>query len=365
MSEAVIGIDKYEIDTPALLLDLDAMERNLKKMAKYFDDVEANIRPHTKTQKTPILAHKQIEAGAQGICCAKLGEAEVMINAGIRDVLIANQVVGRQKIERLIGLAQHSDVIVAVEDPINAEELSKAALKKGVKLNVVIEVEVGMGRCGTLPGEPTLPLARKILKLEGLKFRGLMGYEGHCQYIQEFEKRKMECHKANKLLVDTKNALERNGVEVEIVSAGGTGTYNISGEYPGITEIEAGSYLTMDAKYSTIEGVDFECAMTILTTVINRPTDKRAVCDMGKKAATEEFGLPVIKGLEGIELYSLSEEHGKIKLRETGIDLKLGDKLEFIPSHGCTTINLHDKFFGVRNNKLEVVWDIQGRGKIR
>jgi len=362
--ERLESVGKSDIDTPALLIDLDAMERNIAKMAKYFRGVKAKLRPHAKTHKTPIIAHKQIQAGARGITCAKLGEAEVMVAAGIRDILIANQVVGRQKIERLMRLAKHSDVVVAVDDPRNARDLSEAALRVGTKLNILIEVNVGMDRCGVEPGKPTLVLARNVLKLPGLRFRGVMGYEGHTVFMEPFEKRREECTKAMKLLIGTRDTLEDAGIGVEIVSAGGTGTYNISGEYPGVTEIQAGSYVLLDSKYKTIVP-EFECALTVLTTVISKPTSDRAIVDMGMKAVTSEFGVPQPKGVKGVELIRLSEEHGKLQLKNPSTSINVCDKLEFVPTHCCTTINLHDRFYGVRGDRLEAIWGISGRGKFQ
>lgn len=358
-----IGVEKSEIETPALLIDLDALERNISKMADYFSKVEANLRPHAKTHKSPIIAHKQLDAGAEGVCCQKLGEAEVMVNAGIRDILITNEVVGPEKIERLVGLARHSDVIVAVDNFRVAERTSEAAQRYGVTQDVVIEIDVGIERCGVRSGEPALNLARRLLGLKGLRFRGLLGYEGPFFNIPEFDKRRVEANKRNRLLVDTAELLRRSGIDVEIVSAGSTGTHNITGEYPGITEVEAVSYVFMDSYYSRLQNVDFECALSLLTTVISTPVKGRAIVDAGLKAVTQEFGMPLVKGVEGVEVIGLSEEHGKLKLAR-GVKLGVGEKVELIPSHCCTTVNLHERYYGVRGDAVEVVWDIPARGKI-
>jgi D-serine deaminase-like pyridoxal phosphate-dependent protein len=357
--ELSIGTRKEQLDTPILLIDLDVMESNIAKMAAYFRGVDAELRPHTKTHKTPILAHKQIEAGAIGVTCAKLGEAE-----GIRDVLIANEIVPRQKITRLVNLARHADVMVAVDDPGNVADLSQAAQSKGVHLRVLVEVDIGMKRCGVPPGEPALRLAQEVAESKNLVFAGLMGYEGHTVTIPDFAQRKRETEKGLALLTETKELIEQNGLEVGIVSGGGTGTYNITGQFPGMTEVQAGSYIFMDTYYRKVLK-DFDCALTVLTTVISRPTKDRAIVDAGMKTVTKEFGLPRIKDAAGVELAHLSEEHGKLDLSNSDADLKPGDKLELIPSHGCTTINLHDKFYGVRDGRLESIWDIAGRGKVR
>ena len=367
MSEAhpdvFIGIPKEEIDTPALLIDLDVFEANIRTMADFFKTVNAELRPHAKTHKTPIIANKQLEAGAIGITCAKLGEAEAMVHAGIRDVFIANQVVGSQKIARLIDLAKNSEIMVAVDDADNVDQLSAAAEAKGVTLRVLIEVSTGMGRCGAMPGEPTLTLAQHILKSKGLKFEGLMGYEGHTVARPDLIERTIETGKAVELLIDTKHFLEDNGIAVGIMSGGGTGTHAITGSYPEMTEIQAGSYVFMDSTYHNVEGVGerFPCSLTLLTTVVSRPEPTRVIVDSGMKVLTKEFGIPQPLA-EGLEMRGLSEEHGTMDA-EPSVDLKPGDKVEILPSHCCTTVNLHDRYYGVRNSIVESVWEIAARGK--
>ncbi|HIE30332.1 TPA: DSD1 family PLP-dependent enzyme [Candidatus Poribacteria bacterium] len=359
-----IGVDINEIDTPALLLDLDILEANIAKMADFFKGVKAELRPHVKTHKTPIISHKQIEAGAIGMTCAKLSEAEVMVYSGIRDILIANQIVGRQKIARLVNLAKHADMMVAVDNPQNVDDLSAAAMTKGVILRILIEVDTGLNRCGVETGEAVLNLAQQISQADGLSFAGLMGYEGHCVMIQNRAERERETLKSVQILVDMKHLLEENGFPVEIMSGGGTGTYDITGSHTEMTEIQAGSYATMDTQYRSIEGIGdtFDCALSILTTVISCPQPDRIVTDAGMKVMTQEFEPPQPKNIIGLELVSLSEEHGKFKA-DASVNLKVGDKFGILPTHGCTTINLHDKFYCVRNGKLECVWEISARGK--
>jgi len=349
-----------ELDTPALILNLESLEGNIGKMADFFRDKEAKLRPHTKTHKCPEIAHRQLRAGAKGITCAKLGEAEVMAGNGIRDILIANEVVGRMKIERLLKLEAICDVTVAIDDASNAQMISEMASADGRRVDVVLEVDVGMGRCGVRPSE-ALSFARKVRGMGGLAIKGIMGYEGHAVMIRDFEERRGECTRALKLLLDAKSAIEGEGIRVEVVSAGGTGTYNITGSYPGVTEVQAGSYATMDARYKGIVP-DFDCAIGILTSVISRPMPERAVVDAGMKSATMEFGLPIVKGMAGVELMKLNEEHGIIKLGE-GAKLSPGDKIELTPTHGCTTMNLHDRVYAIRDGRVESVWEIAARGK--
>jgi len=362
---ALIGSGVGEIDTPALLLDLDIMERNVARMAAAFRGLTAKLRPHAKTHKTPIIAHKQLAAGAIGITCAKLGEAEVMVEGGVRDILIANQIVGARKIARLVSLARHADLIVAVDDAHNVQELSQAAQAAGVSLRVLVEVDVGMHRCGVAPGEPALVLAQQIERAAGLRFAGLMGYEGHLVFVPSLEERVHRVHSDMQTLIDTVSFLESHGLPVDIVSAGGTGTAMITGRLPRISEIQAGSYVFMDGRYKTIEGVDFDCALSLLTTVISRPRPERVIIDAGMKTLTHEFGLPRFKGREGLELLGLSEEHGTVQLKDPSIAPKPGYKLEIIPSHGDTTLNIHDFYYGLRHGRVEVIWPIAARGKSR
>lgn len=354
------NISKFDIDTPALLIDIDKMERNIKKLADFFKRQSSNVRPHTKTHKSPVLAHKQIQAGARGITCAKLGEAEVMAAAGIRDILIANQIVGTEKIARLANLAHHCDIMVAVESLENVNDLSAAAKAVGSTIRVLIEVDVGMHRCGVKSAEEALKLAQAILQKPGLRFEGIMGYEGHAVMIPDLEDRRKACLDSMQVLISVKEILEKNGIKVKIVSAGGTGTYNIAGAYPGVTEVQAGSYIVMDAHYHEVLQ-DFECALTLLATVTSRPDKRTAIIDAGMKAMTFEFGMPQLIGVPGAVISFLSEEHGHIFIEDA--DPKVGQKVELIPSHCCTTINLHDRYHAVRGDRLEAIWDIAGRGK--
>ena len=362
MCKAMVGMHKDEIDTPALLIDLELMEKNIARMAEFFAGVKADLRPHVKTHKTPILAHKQIEAGAIGITCAKLGEAEAMVSGGIREILIANQVVGAHKVQRLVSLARHARTIVAVDDLRNVREISEAATAIGVELGVLVEVDVGMKRCGVDPGEPALLLSREIDRASGLRYMGLMGYEGHIITLPDHEERKREAERAMKLLVDTKHLIEADGLEVRIISGGGTGTYDITGQYPEITEVQAGSYIVMDSTYHKVRP-EFECALTVLATVIGVPDSQRAILDTGRKSVSQDFGLPGVSGIEGIRFRKLSEEHGILESTGAGTSLKPGDKIEVLPSHCCTTINLHDKWYGIRDGRVEAIWDIAGRGR--
>lgn len=361
MNRYEIGRSKWELDTPTLLLDLKALERNLARMAEFLRDKPARVRPHSKTHKCPAIAWMQLEAGAIGITCAKLGEAEVMAAAGIRDILIANQVVGLAKIQRLVGLARTADIMVAVEDLQNARQLSDAAAAAGVRIRVLIEVDVGMGRCGVAPTD-ALALAREVAALPGLRLEGIMGYEGHAVMIPDTALRRAAAERAMALLIESKDCLERKGLPVRIVSAGGSGTYNVTGVYPGVTEIQAGSYATMDTRYKGVIP-EFENALTVMAIVISARGD-HAVIDAGLKTLTPEFGLSQLVYPQGWALVRQSEEHSNLA-RSDGPPLAPGDRVEIIPSHGCTTINLHDAYHVTVDERVVAVWPIAARGQIQ
>ncbi|MGQ9500685.1 MAG: DSD1 family PLP-dependent enzyme [Anaerolineae bacterium] len=363
MRSAWIGMDALDIDTPALCLDIEAAEANIARMAEFARQAEVNLRPHAKTHKSPMLAHMQLAAGAIGITCAKLSEAEVLVAGGIRDILIANQVIGAGKIARLVNLAAHSDVMVAVDDPENVAELDIAAQAKGVRLRVVIEIDIGMQRCGVAPGQPVLDLAQQIARSPGLRFEGVMGYEGHVIFTPDPEERKVKTEASLQLMMESVEQLRKAGFPVNIVSGGGTGTYFITGRYPGITELQVGSYITMDSQYREVVGIDFAYALTILTTVIRVHRGERAIVDAGLKTMTRDFGMPLVLEPPGWKVTALAEEHGFLE-RVDGPLLKRGDKVKIVPNHGCTTINLHDHYYVLRRGVLEAIWPIAARGKI-
>lgn len=355
-------LHKSEVETPALMLDLDKLRRNIEQMAAFFRGRPANVRPHAKTHKTPQIARMQMEAGAVGVTCAKLGEAEVMVQGGLKHILIANQVVGASKARRLALLNKEAEVIAAVDSLANVKQLSEAAGSVRGEIPLIVEVDVGMGRSGSRSVAESLALARAIAGAPGLWFRGVMCYEGHAVLLDDREERQAAARKANGILVEHAEALRAAGIPVEIVSAGGTGTYNMTGTFPGITEVQAGSYATFDARYKAVVG-DFENALTVLTTVVSRPAADRAILDAGMKAMTKEFGNPLPVGT-GMELAKLSEEHGTLILGPGAPDLQVGDRLEVIPSHGCTTINLHDRFYVCQGDLVVDVWPVLARGKL-
>ena len=270
-------------------------------MAEFFRDKPAKLRPHAKTHKSPVIAHKQIALGAVGITCAKLGEAEVMTEAGIKDILIANQIIGPTKIARLIGLLHHTRVTVAVDDPENMRELARAAAEQGVELDVLVEVNTGMNRCGVEPGEGAVQLARVASDLPGLRFRGIQAYEGHLVNIQNDDERAGRVAEAMAPIIATRRAIEQAGIPVGIVSGGGTGTFAHTGTVEGFDEVQAGSYVFLDSTYAGVGGIGerFTPALTVLATVISRPTPERIVLDTGRKTVGVDHGTPAPQGLPG------------------------------------------------------------------
>jgi D-serine deaminase-like pyridoxal phosphate-dependent protein len=365
MAEAASRLTQFtEVDTPALLLDADALDANLRTMAAYFAQRPCRLRPHFKSHKCTAIARLQMKAGAVGITCAKLGEAEVVADAGIRNILIANQVVGPLKIRRLIELCRRADPMVAVDSPANVQMLSEAASAAGLSIGVLVEVDVGMARCGVPPGQPALELARLVGSLPGLRFEGLQGYEGHCVDLRDESERVEKTRQSLKLLVESRRSIERSGLRVNIVSGGGTGTYTITGDCEGVDEVQAGSYAAMDWWYGDIRP-EFKQAMSILATVISRPHAELIIIDVGRKGVGAEWGPPRVKALPGANVVSYgSEEHMKIDVPHDSA-AQVGDRIEIIPSHGCTTSNLYSEFVVHRNGRVTDHWPIEGRGKLQ
>ena len=359
-----IGMPRDEIDTPVLLVDLDALEHNIAKLADHFRAAGKNLRPHTKSHKTPAIARLQLDFGARGITCAKVGEAAAMADAGIQDVLIANEVIGRRKIERLMALATRCDIMVAVDHPQNLADLDDAAQANQGRPRVLVEVNIGHNRCGVAP-TAVVDLARAASQAKHLRFRGLMGYEGHVIDLEDQEAREGGAHECIQRLVDARADVENAGLDCEICSASGTGDYYISTAFSGITEVQAGSYALMDAAYGKLN-LGFKNALSVLTTVTSRPAPAQVITDAGLKSLTPEHGFPPVKDRPDLECHALSEEHGRLKtVAGPCTDLRPGDLLEFIPGHGCTTVNLHDHLYAIRDDRLAAIWAIAGRGKVR
>jgi D-serine deaminase-like pyridoxal phosphate-dependent protein len=360
----MIGDSMWALDTPALLVDLEALERNIARMATFFKQAGVNWRPHTKGVKVPAIVHQELRAGAIGITCAKLGEAESMASAGVQDILIANQIVGPQKIARLVNLRRRADVMVCVDSIENAEALNLAAGERGVALRVLVEVNIGLNRCGVEPGSSAVALSKSVASMPNLRFSGLMGWEGHLASKPASADKREACEMAAGTLVKTAEGCRAAGLSVGIVSCGGTGTYQYTARVPGITEVEAGGGVLGDLAYRKW-GVPHELALSVLATVISRPTPLRVVVDAGRKAMQREVVVPEPKSVAAGGPVRLSAEHADFDLAEPRPDLKIGDKIEFFVGYGDTTVCLHDEMIGVRDGIVEVVWPILGRGKFK
>jgi D-serine deaminase-like pyridoxal phosphate-dependent protein len=353
---------KEELDTPALLLDLPLMEHNLKKMADFFRDKPAKLRPHFKNHKVASLALRQFEEGAIGITCATLEEAEVLIRAGVHSILIANEIAGEFKLSFLFDLAAATELIIAVDNEKVASDMARMARNRRTELNVLVDIDVGLKRCGVQPRGPVCELARSIVSKEGLRFRGLMGYEGHLQPIPPGPEKIQLCEAAMCSLVDSKQLIEEVGISVEIVSTGGTGTHSIAGTYPGITEIQAGSYLVMDT-LNMVRAPGFTPSLTVLTTVISKRARERVIVDAGSKVISLERGMPVVRDIPGVELKALHAVHGLIDISASAPPIEVGDKIELWAYYNDGTINLHERMYGIRNGEVEEVLPIEGKGK--
>jgi D-serine deaminase-like pyridoxal phosphate-dependent protein len=362
--EGFIGQPKSALDTPTLLVDLDVMEANIALIAATCRENGVGWRPHIKGQKCPEIARKELAAGAIGVTCAKLGEAEVMAEAGIRNILIANQIVGPAKVQRLINLLERADPIVAVDSVANAAELAEAARARGRRLEVVIEVDVGMKRAGVTPGGPVVALANAIGPLSGLLFRGLIAWESQAVAIVDPAAKEKAVVEAVGLLTASADACRHAGYPIGIVSCGGTGTFPYCVRQPGVSEVQVGGGIFGDMHYRNHYHVDFPCALTVMATVTSRPTPTRIVLDAGKKSMSGDAAMPQPIGLSGVRGLRLSAEHATIDL-DTASDVRIGERLEFIVGYSDTTVHLHDEIIAIRRGRVEAVWCIAARGKTK
>jgi len=382
--QQVIGKPWTEIETPALMVDLDIMEANMDKMMAFLKESGAGvgIRPHAKTHKTPQIANIQIAKGALGICCAKLGEAEAMAEGGVPDILIANQTVGANKLKRLAALSKKTNLKAAVDSKQNLLDIARESAAIGGNVGIVIEVDVGNKRGGVRVHEDAIELAKLASSTPGVWYAGIMGYEGFVVFMPDLEERRAAAEKAYDILLSYRDAIkEKAGLDSGIVSAAGSGTYMFGGKRKGLTDIEAGSYIFMDTRYGGTAGVDFMNSLAVIATIGSHPEPDIYITDAGLKSMTKEFGMVSTLPSYGLVVHHMSEEHVTLKPTETpdrlpGIGsldekfaktakkpLEVGDKILLIPSHCCTTVNLHDVLYVVRNGVVEDVWPIAGRGK--
>ena len=361
------GMPLADVDTPALLLDLDAFERNLDRLDQSLAAFKVRVRPHAKSHKCPEIALRQMAHGAVGVCCQKVSEAEAMVEGGVMNVMVSNEVVGAGKIARLAALGKRARVSVCVDDAQNIADLDAAARAARATLDVLVEVNVGANRCGVNPGQPVVELANRITAAKNLRFAGLHAYQGAAQHARTPAERRNAISKAAQELRMTLEMLHEYGIKPDIITGAGTGTYLHEAGSGIYNEIQPGSYIFMDADYNRNLDEDgkplryFEQSLFVWTTVMSHAVAERAVVDAGLKALSVDSGMPLVADLPGVEFVRASDEHGVLRL-PAKTKLRIGDKIRLIPGHCDPTVNLYDWIVGVRGGKVESVWPITARG---
>ncbi|HTT79852.1 MAG TPA: DSD1 family PLP-dependent enzyme [Stellaceae bacterium] len=368
---AEIGMSLDEVDTPALVIDLDAFERNLRRLADRVRDTGVRLRPHAKTHKCPVIALMQIERGAVGVCVQKVGEAEAMVYGGVRDVLVTNEIVGRPKLRRLMALAHTARVGVCVDDAQQIADLDAAAAEAGVeRLSVLVEINMGGNRCGVEPGAPALDLARHIAASRHLSFAGLQAYHGSAQHLRGWAERQQAIAGAAQQAAATRDLLAADGIPCDNITGAGTGTFEFEAGSGIYTELQCGSYIFMDADYGRNLDADgapsraFEPSLFVWATVMSRPAESRAIVDAGLKALAFDSGPPLVWDEPAATYERASDEHGRLAVAAATNRLKLGDKLKLMPGHCDPTVNLYDWYVAVRGERVEALWPITARGAV-
>ncbi len=365
-----IGDSLDTLDTPAMIVDVALMEANIAKLMGTFRGRNVSVRPHLKTVKSPELAHLLLQAGAIGGCVAKVSEAEIMAHAGIEDLLITSEIVGKPKLTRLVELVrEHPKVKVVVDSLTGVQALNQAMYDAALQVNVLLDINVGQNRCGVTPGQEAVALAQSIGDMRNLHLIGVQGYEGHLQHIHDADEREQRCRASMQLLTSTATQLKELGFPINIVTTGGTGTAEICASCEGVTEVQPGSFIFMDTDYRNALGTVYTNALTILSTVISRPTSERAVVDAGLKSLSIDSGMAEPQGLPGVTYRPGGDEHGILTWHEgtqtPSSKLAVGERIAFIPSHIDTTINLHDTYYAYRNGRIEAIWPVAARGKVQ
>ena len=372
-NDAGVGMSKWELDTPVLCADLNALESNLTTMRRTMAQNGISSRPHSKTHKCPAIAKLQIQSGSIGICTAKVGEAQSMFEHGIDRILMTTISATPFKIRRAMRLrASCSGFVQATDTPENARLLSEAARAAGVMADVVVDIDSGLHRTGVGAGDPAVQLAEIVDTLPGLKLRGVLCYDGEVQHVKSFTVRRARSLERLTPAAETVERMQRSGLNTEIFSGGGTGTYNIDHATPGLTDIQVGSYVFMDAQYLAIGGEsdadtysDFKPSLTILTTVLNAQHAGQVTTDAGAKACTLNQPWPIVKGERGMTYRSESDEFGTIRYVDPSRMYHVGDKLELIVSHCDPVVNLYNQMYATRRDRVEAVWPIAARGMSR
>lgn len=359
---------KVELDTPVMLLDLDRFDANVRRLSSAIAAGGKDWRPHSKGHKSPWIARRQIEFGAIGVTCAKVSEAEVMVDGGVPSVLVANELVTRRKVERAARLQARAEVMICADDPFHVRLASEVATDLGVQIPMVVDVNVGMDRTGVAPGQPALEIARAIDRAPGLQLAGIMGYEGHVLTAWPNEEKLAGTIAAGAGLIESRQLIEADGMQVGIVSGGGSGNYMFAASLDGLTELQAGGACLMDPFYGKLchlEELGFEYALTILTTVTSRPTAERVITDAGfKTLSAREEGEPILLDQPGVEFTYLSAEHGVWRRGPGSAEIRIGDRLEIIPDYHDTTTFRHDAFVGLRGGVVEAIIPLLARGKL-
>jgi len=349
-------MDFDAIDTPALLADLDTIDRNQRRMNELFAGKAVRVRPHFKNHRVLALADRQVSGGTIGITCARLWQAERLIRHGIQNVLVANEIAGEVMIRKFIELSRIAPVIVGVDNVSTIDEMARLAGRERGRLNLVVDFDLGLRRCGVIDGPSGLTLARLVVD-SGMCLRGVMGYEGHLQPLPPAPEKERAVREALAKLVAGKELIERDGIPVEIVSCGGTGDCIIVSDFSGVTEAQPGSYLLMDSWYEPF-APDFLPALTVLATVVSRIGNERLVVDAGVKAISGERGLPSVAGFDGLRLKALHAEHAPIEIME-GKAPKVGEKIRIRVQYHDGTVHLHRQMYGIRNGVVEEVFQIE------
>lgn len=368
---AEIGDDIADIDTPALIIDLDAFEANIARMAANVKGFGLRLRAHSKTHKCAEIARRQVAAGAIGVCCQKVGEAEVMVEGGVQDVYVTNEVWGAKKLARLAELAKTATISICVDDAQNVRDLGAAAREAGVTLNVYVEIDVGAGRCGVEPGEAGAELAAIVDAEDGLKFAGLQAYQGSAQHIRTINERGAAIGSACDQVKATLDALSARGLSAETVTGAGTGSFRFEATSGLYHELQCGSYIFMDADYAQNQGQDggafdeFKHSLYVLATVMSATKPGGVIIDAGHKALGNDQGMPWVADIPGATYSRPSDDHGKIDTSEAARDAVLGEKIRLIPGHCDPTVNLYDWYVVVQEGRVVDLWEIGARGAIR
>jgi D-serine deaminase-like pyridoxal phosphate-dependent protein len=367
-SPARPGDPRHAVDTPALVVDLDAFEHNLDLMANAVRGSGLALRPHAKSHKCPDIAKAQIARGAIGICCQKVDEAAAFVEAGIADVLVTNEIVAPAKIARLARLAQAATVGVLVDHVGVVADLAAAARQAGGTLDVYVEVDVGAGRCGVVPGEPAVVIARAVAAERGLRFRGLHAYQGAAQHLRTPALRREAIDRASAWAGETRSMIEGSGIACPVVTGAGTGTWQLERDSGVYTELQPGSYVFMDADYArnalAPDQHAFEQSLYVLATVMSTPARERAVVDAGLKALAVDSGLPEVHAARGLRYTRASDEHGVLEVDAAQAQPEIGERVLLIPGHCDPTVNLYDWLVGMRGDRVECVWPVAARGAV-